>query len=289
MELLSIQSSEIHQHFFVTYDNVAEFKVVVGNEISTSPRLQIWLNGIKRLEQIVNTNATYSISVPQGEHQIFVDNQGIDWMRVAEYIFSNFVIAIRAYALKSSDEIIGWVHNRNFNWRYIRDIGNLPPLITDGKIFINDLIPNSIYLIEWWETQSSTISKIDTITATSSSLEINVPPFLWDYAFRMRRIGSTNVSENLIGRNNEFYLFENYPNPFNSLTRIRFYLSRATKVSMKIFNALGNEIKTLIKDEDLLAGEHEITLNASELSSGVYFCILNVNGSNQIKKMILIK
>ena len=275
--------------FFVTYDNVAEFKVVVGNEISTSPRLQIWLNGIKRLEQIVNTNATYSISVPQGEHQIFVDNQGIDWMRVAEYIFSNFVIAIRAYALKSSDEIIGWVHNRNFNWRYIRDIGNLPPLITDGKIFINDLIPNSIYLIEWWETQSSTISKIDTITATSSSLEINVPPFLWDYAFRMRRIGSTNVSENLIGRNNEFYLFENYPNPFNSLTRIRFYLSRATKVSMKIFNALGNEIKTLIKDEDLLAGEHEITLNASELSSGVYFCILNVNGSNQIKKMILIK
>ncbi len=275
--------------FFVTYDNVAEFKVVVGNEISTSPRLQIWLNGIKRLEQIVNTNATYSISVPQGEHQIFVDNQGIDWMRVAEYIFSNFVIAIRAYALKSSDEIIGWVHNRNFNWRYIRDIGNLPPLITDGKIFINDLIPNSIYLIEWWETQSSTISKIDTITATSSSLEINVPPFLWDYAFRMRRIGSTNVSENLIGRNNEFYLFDNYPNPFNSLTRIRFYLSRATKVSMKIFNALGNEIKTLIKDEDLLAGEHEITLNASELSSGVYFCILNVNGSNQIKKMILIK
>jgi len=275
--------------FFVTYDNVAEFKVVVGNEISTSPRLQIWLNGIKRLEQIVNTNATYSISVPQGEHQIFVDNQGIDWMRVAEYIFSNFVIAIRAYALKSSDEIIGWVHNRNFNWRYIRDIGNLPPLITDGKIFINDLIPNSIYLIEWWETQSSTISKIDTITATSSSLEINVPPFLWDYAFRMRRIGSTNVSENLIGRNNEFYLFENYPNPFNSLTRIRFYLSRATKVSMKIFNALGNESKTLIKDEDLLAGEHEITLNASELSSGVYFCILNVNGSNQIKKMILIK
>lgn len=275
--------------FFVTYDNVAEFKVVVGNEISTSPRLQIWLNGIKRLEQIVNTNATYSISVPQGEHQIFVDNQGIDWMRVAEYIFSNFVIAIRTYALKSSDEIIGWVHNRNFNWRYIRDIGNLPPLITDGKIFINDLIPNSIYLIEWWETQSSTISRIDTITATSSSLEINVPPFLWDYAFRMRRIGSTNVSENLIGRNNEFYLFENYPNPFNSLTRIRFYLSRPTKVSMKIFNALGNEIKTLIKDEDLLAGEHEITLNASELSSGVYFCILNVNNSNQIKKMILIK
>lgn len=275
--------------FFVNYDEVGEFKVVVGNEISTSPRLQIWLNGIKRLDQIVNTNATYSINVPQGEHQIFIDNKGIDWMRVAEYIFTNFVIAIRTYALKSSNEIIGWVHNRNFNWRYLRDIGNLPPIISDGKIFVNDLIPNSIYLIEWWNTQTATIAKFDTIIATSSSIEISVPPFIWDYAFRLKRIGTTQITEGSGYNTGKSYLFENYPNPFNSATKIRFFLPGTSNVTLKIFNALGQEIKTLINNEPLLPGVYEISFDASELPSGIYFYQMKTEGFNRVKKMILMK
>lgn len=275
--------------FFVSYDEIGEFKVVVGNAISTSPRLQIWLNGIKRLDQIVNTNVTYSITVPQGEHQIFVDNQGIDWMRVAEYIFTNFVVALRCYALKSNDEIIGWVHNRNFNWRYLRDIGQLPPVINDGKIFINDAIPNSIYLVEWWDTQNAFVTKIDTISANSSMIELNVPPMVWDYAFRIKRIGSTEVAENFEQVYKNFHLFENYPNPFNSKTKIRFYISKPSTVTLKIFNSLGEEIKKLIDKEYLTSGEYEISFNAEGLPSGLYFYQLKAENFNQTKKMILIK
>ncbi|MCX8057299.1 MAG: T9SS type A sorting domain-containing protein, partial [Ignavibacteria bacterium] len=274
--------------FFVSYDQVAEFKVVVGNSVSTSPRLQIWLNGIKRLDQIANPNVTYSITVPQGEHQIFIDNQGIDWMRIAEYIFTNFVVAIRAYALKASDEIIGWVHNRNFNWRYLRDIGNIPQPISDGKIFLNDLIPNSIYLIEWWNTQSAVIFKIDTLTVSASNFEINVPTFVWDLAFRLRRIGTTNITEEK-SLTNSFYLFDSYPNPFNSSTKIRFYITEPTEVKLSIYNSLGEEVRVLINNQYLKSGEYEVDFNGNDLPAGVYFYQLKSKNFNKIKKMIYLK
>ncbi len=275
--------------FFVSYDEPAEFKVVVGNAVSVSPRLQIWLNGIKRLDQIANPNVTYSIAVPQGEHQIFVDNQGIDWMRVAEFIFTNFVIAIRCYALKSSDEIIGWVHNRNFNWRYLRDIGSLPEVINDGKIFISNVIPNSLYLVEWWNTQDASITKIDTITTNSSSLEIRVPPLAWDYAFKVKRLGSTQVADGFLMANKKFYLYENYPNPFNSSTKIRFYISETSNITLKIYNSLGKEIRTLIEKENFVPGDYEIIFDGLELSSGVYFYELRSDEFVETKKMVLIK
>ncbi len=275
--------------FFVSYDEVAEFKVVVGNEISTSPRLQIWLNGIKRLDQIANVNATYSITVPQGEHQIFVDNQGIDWMRIAEYIFTNFAVGIRAYALKSSDEIVGWIHNRNFNWRYLRDIGNLPAVITDGQVFINEIVPNSVYMVEWWNTQSATIDFIDTISTFSNSLILNVPPFRWDYAFRLKRISSTKVADLTNNLKNKFYLFDNFPDPFNSSTTIKFYLNEPAKVNLRIYNSLGEEVKNLIQDKIYLKGEYEIKFDANNFSTGIYFYQFSADEFRQIKKMILIK
>ncbi len=275
--------------FFVTYDEPAEFKVVAGNSIGTSPRIQIWLNGIKRLEQLVNPNVTYSINVPAGEHQIFIDNQGIDWMRVAEYIFTNFVVATRCFALKAEDEIIGWIQNRNYNWRHIRDIGVTLPLIHDGKIFINDITPNSIFSVEWWDTQSATISYIDTVISISNILQVNVPPFNKDWAFRLKKIGTTGFIVNESTIKKEFYLYENYPDPFNSQTIIKFYLNSDSKISLKVYDLLGREIKILISDEYLKQGEYKFHLDASDLSAGVYFYKLQSDTRSEAKKMILIK
>lgn len=274
--------------FIVSYDEIAEFKVVVGNAISTSPRLQIWLNGIKRLDQIANTNVTYSITVPIGEHQIFVDNQGIDWMRVAEYVFTNYAVALKCYALQSESEIIGWVQNRNYNWKYVRDIGSLPQIISDGKIFFTNAGQNSIFRVEWFDTKSSSIFLVDTAISLSSTLQIDVPPIQTDYAFRITKIGTTGFAS-LNEQKFDFDLKQNFPNPFNSKTKIVFRIPETQKINLKVYNQLGSEVKSLITDEIYKSGDHEIIFNAGDLPSGIYFYKIQTEKFSKTKKMILLK
>ncbi|HQI40797.1 MAG TPA: T9SS type A sorting domain-containing protein [Ignavibacteriaceae bacterium] len=91
----------------------------------------------------------------------------------------------------------------------------------------------------------------------------------------------------------QFSLEQNYPNPFNPITTINFNLAFDSKVSLKIFNVLGQEIAVLLNDQ-MNAGQHKISFNASSLNSGVYFCRLNadaVDGQkfSSTRKMILAK
>ena len=88
-------------------------------------------------------------------------------------------------------------------------------------------------------------------------------------------------------------LLQNYPNPFNPSTTIRFALPINARVIIKLYNALGQEVVTIL-NTDLDAGIHEAVFNASNLSSGVYFYMLKVQGANNsnftsTKRMILMK
>jgi hypothetical protein len=93
-----------------------------------------------------------------------------------------------------------------------------------------------------------------------------------------------------------FRLDQNYPNPFNPSTTIRFGVpesSAGKNIQLKIFNILGQEIKTLINNQ-IEPGYHEIrwdgTNNAgSRVSSGVYFCRVAGPGHSLVRKMVLIR
>ena len=98
----------------------------------------------------------------------------------------------------------------------------------------------------------------------------------------------------------EFVLNQNYPNPFNPSTTIRFSLPQEAKVTLKIFNILGQEVATLLNREDISEGDQEIDFDASHLSSGVYFYRISVEGIadengvvgqsyTAVKKMLLVK
>ena len=91
----------------------------------------------------------------------------------------------------------------------------------------------------------------------------------------------------------EFALDQNYPNPFNPSTKIAFRLAVDSKVTLKVFDILGQEVATLL-NTNFVAGGHSVTFDASALNSGVYLYRLEstgVDGSNNIavKKMILTK
>jgi photosystem II stability/assembly factor-like uncharacterized protein len=86
----------------------------------------------------------------------------------------------------------------------------------------------------------------------------------------------------------EFKLHQNYPNPFNSSTRIVFELPYETYVELEVYDVLGRKVKKLFEGYKS-AGLHYIDFNAEDLSSGVYFYKLKVNGKSLVNKMILVK
>jgi hypothetical protein len=86
----------------------------------------------------------------------------------------------------------------------------------------------------------------------------------------------------------EYTLYQNYPNPFNPGTKIEFKIPTAGLVSLKVYDLLGREVTTLIKEE-LKPGNYKIDFDASTLASGIYFYTLNAEDFVSTKKMILLK
>jgi photosystem II stability/assembly factor-like uncharacterized protein len=100
----------------------------------------------------------------------------------------------------------------------------------------------------------------------------------------------TNANENTISSEipSGFELYQNYPNPFNPSTNIKFALSNPGNISLKIYNELGKEVKTLAEGFRS-AGTYEINFDASTLTSGIYFYKLVTADITATKKMLLVK
>lgn len=90
----------------------------------------------------------------------------------------------------------------------------------------------------------------------------------------------------------DYYLAQNFPNPFNPTTKISWQSPVGSWQTLKIYDVLGNELVTLI-DEFKLAGRYEVEFNTSSIkhqpSSGIYFYQLKAGSFIQTKKMVLVK
>jgi len=99
-----------------------------------------------------------------------------------------------------------------------------------------------------------------------------------------------------IGRNVSYHLAQNYPNPFNPTTRIKYQIPNDNHVTLKVFDILGKEVRTLV-NETRIAGEHEVTFDANGLArqtagglaSGVYFYRLQTSNFVDTKKLMLLR
>ena len=85
-----------------------------------------------------------------------------------------------------------------------------------------------------------------------------------------------------------FVLQQNYPNPFNPATTISFVLPQQSFVTLRIMNALGKDVATLISGQ-VVGGTHSVEWNAGSVSSGVYFYSLQSNAGVQTRKLILLR
>ena len=83
-------------------------------------------------------------------------------------------------------------------------------------------------------------------------------------------------------------LLQNYPNPFNPVTDIKFTLPEAAKVTLKVYNIIGQELAQLVNGVEEV-GYHSIKFEGSELPSGTYIYRLQAGNFVQTKKMVLLK
>jgi hypothetical protein len=86
----------------------------------------------------------------------------------------------------------------------------------------------------------------------------------------------------------DYYVAQNFPNPFNPSTKIEYSVPKLSNVVIKVFDILGNEIETLVNEEKL-AGTYEVEFSRISLPSGVYFYRLQAGDFVETKKMVLLK
>lgn len=117
---------------------------------------------------------------------------------------------------------------------------------------------------------------------------------IYNYALSVREIDSLfNLVTSVHGRVGRFLpaafaLEQNYPNPFNPTTTIMYRLPVDSKVTMKVFNVLGEVVATLV-DERERAGYKSVVWSAAEEPSGIYFCRMTAGKFTDIRKLVLIK
>jgi len=138
-----------------------------------------------------------------------------------------------------------------------------------------------------------TVTETQNYTYSDKNVEVGT------YTYRLKQIdfdGTSELSDAVeveVIAPEVYALEQNYPNPFNPSTQINFSLAVDSKVSLTVFDVLGQELASLING-NLAAGSHELNFNASNLNSGVYFYRIDaagVDGTNfsSVKKMILTK
>ena len=85
-----------------------------------------------------------------------------------------------------------------------------------------------------------------------------------------------------------YKLDQNFPNPFNPSTKIRYSIAKASRVTLKIYDILGREVQTLV-NEMQAPGQYTLTFNAQNLASGIYFYRLSAGNFSEVKKLMLLK
>ncbi len=140
--------------------------------------------------------------------------------------------------------------------------------LTDSTIVVTNLTTNKYY---WWRVNAKNA--------------IGTSPYSAIWKFGTFFVGLNQLS-NIIP--DDFKLYNNYPNPFNPVTKIRFNIPNAGKVIFSIYDMLGNEIFT-INENNLIPGIYEYQFDGSNYPSGIYFYRLISGNFSETKKMVLIK
>lgn len=142
---------------------------------------------------------------------------------------------------------------------------------SNGNVLDTILVPGQTSNCNWGDADRRTLY----ITAGNS-------------VYRIRLAETSGVGETGDNLPGGFDLYPNYPNPFNPSTTIRFALPRRTSMTLVVFNALGQQIATLLEGNQA-AGAHDLKFDGSRLASGMYFYRMQAGEFTQTRSLLLIR
>ncbi len=159
------------------------------------------------------------------------------------------------------------------------------PLLTSGVLTDSFYTFDGKKVLQWIGSTKDSLKTRWTVRAKGNEATFVASVDTFDITF-VKNI-PVGVNDNLVPA--VFYLDQNFPNPFNPATSIRFGLPKEGAVDLRIYNILGQEVAVLISGDLKKAGNHEIKFDASSLSSGTYIYRIKSGENVFTRKMVLMK
>lgn len=288
---------------------------------------QILLRGTNKVYKSTNSGNTWfpisqsfessltclriSISQPEIIYATTVNNiyrttdEGISWVKTETPYDNGF---ISDFAIHPSNPKIIWV-TMLYNIYKSLDGGNswiditsgIPEALSINCIVVQDDRPEDVYIgtdigVFYsntgggnWQDYSNKLPNviISELEINNFSGKIRAATYgrgLWESPLNNPPVFVESENKNVF----TYCLVQNFPNPFNPVTKISYSLPKNELVSLKVYDILGNEITTLINGEKS-AGNYEVGFDGSKLVSGVYFYTLTAGDFRQTNKMVLAK
>ncbi len=240
-------------------------------------------------EIIISSSKGVFRSTDNLSNWVKIDNISSSSYEFAEDQENNVYVATAKGVYRSSDSGITWLLLPQTSF-----LGSTIVVDLDGNIYCsakgvgvyrskdrgNSWEEISGGLINPW-ISSLAINSKEYLFAGADHIELSVAPSLGVY----RSINPvTSIDSTYLGNINNFELYQNFPNPFNSETTFKFSIHFNSVTNLIIYDNNGQKIKEILKNKLLNSGVYNFRWNAKDIASGVYFCRLTTNSLNNSKK-----
>jgi photosystem II stability/assembly factor-like uncharacterized protein len=261
-------------HFWaVTYGSSAYYSSDGGYNWSFNDSIRVSDTGQPLRDiQFINADSGWAVGGIAGDAVIAqTTDGGANW---SSYILS--------YSF--SDGSIREIHMINSQTGWFVSANNGPSWLaktTNGGVNWQDQTP---------EAQSGTFSGFYSMSIVNDSVAYVVgnASNTLSYVYKTTTGGVTAIDNTNSEKITNFYLAQNYPNPFNPATLIKYQILKASDVTIKVYDILGREVRTLV-NEYKSPGSYNVTFNAANLSSGIYIYQMKAGNYVSSKKLVLMK
>jgi hypothetical protein len=270
---------------FADIDNDGDYDLFIGR---SSGGVDFYENTGDRFNPVwtLNNQLTSDVKVKQFAHPGFVDLDGdgrIDLI-VGEYdgnftyyknLFAVVPVELTSFnALVNQDKVL-------LKWETATE--------TNNKGFEIERQTNKL---QWVKIGYAAGFGTTTESKSYSFTDGNVSHGIYCYRLKQIDFDGTGKYSKVVEVNvalpDEFSLSQNFPNPFNPATQIEYSITENEFVSLKVYNTLGQLVENLV-NENIKAGNHTVTFDGTNLSSGVYYYRLEAGNKVLVKKMLITK
>jgi len=261
-------------------------------DIDTIPTGTVY-NGVAELDRVVNFSNNSNFT--QAEFQTFYDNYNkVDSVKASHlYIFAEPMMNDRTLDMFNWHPKFTMANNYDGEdpgfTKAATNLDSIMTFLTDrylqgGSCFWGY---NPDIYGTWPLKEDLTYSNTTLLAGGSDGLPLG-DLFHWYPAKYTQWLGLSSVKQTSASVPQVMRLDQNYPNPFNPETKISYAVPKAAKVTLKVYNLLGQEVATLF-DGAQTAGSYIATFNGANLASGAYLYTLTIGDQTMSKKMLMLK